>query len=140
MSNKRRFVFDTNTIISAFLFYQSTPSEALRVALEVGEVLVSIEVLEEMAEVLHREKLDRYLERKIREEFLKALVKQAVVIETRARIQMCRDQKDDKFLELALSGGAECIVSGDADLLVMNPFRGISILTPAEFLSKVSQK
>ena len=81
MSDKPRFVFDTNTIVSAFLFYHSTPGEALRVALKMGEIIVSVEVLEEIAEVLRREKLDRYLERKTREELLKGLVKQAVVIE-----------------------------------------------------------
>lgn len=49
-------------------------------------------------------------------------------------IRMCRDSKDDKFLELAVSGRAHCIVSGDSDLLILNPFRGIVILTAAEFL------
>ena len=48
----------------------------------------------------------------------------------------CRDAKDNKFLELAVSGKADCIVSGDADLLVLNPFRGIPILTPREFLTR----
>ena len=42
----------------------------------------------------------------------------------------CRDPKDDKFLELALNGKATHIVSGDEDLLVLHPFRGIPILTP----------
>lgn len=51
MSDKPRFVFDTNTIVSAFLFYHSTPGHALRLALEVGEIIVSVEVLEEIAKV-----------------------------------------------------------------------------------------
>jgi uncharacterized protein len=45
----------------------------------------------------------------------------------------CRDAKDDKFLELAVNGHADVIVSGEADLLVLNPFRAIPILTPASF-------
>jgi predicted nucleic acid-binding protein len=46
----------------------------------------------------------------------------------------CRDPKDDKFLSLALAAGADCIVSSDADLLALHPYRGIAIVTPAVFL------
>jgi uncharacterized protein len=49
-------------------------------------------------------------------------------------IRACRDAKDDKFLELAVSGRAAYIISGDDDLLVLHPFRGIAIMTAAEFL------
>ena len=51
------------------------------------------------------------------------------------QINECRDPKDNKYLELAVSGKAECIVTGDDDLLVLNPFRGIEILTVQEFLA-----
>lgn len=50
------------------------------------------------------------------------------------RIAVCRDPTDDKFLELAINGAADVIVSGDADLLVLHPFRGIPILSPAGFI------
>ncbi|WP_347566266.1 putative toxin-antitoxin system toxin component, PIN family [Scytonema sp. UIC 10036] len=50
-------------------------------------------------------------------------------IEVTAQIEEWRDPKDNKYLELAVSGQAECIVTGDDDLLVLNPFRGIEILT-----------
>jgi uncharacterized protein len=49
------------------------------------------------------------------------------------RVTECRDQNDDKFLELAVNGHADVIVSGDADLLVLDTFRGIPIITPAAF-------
>ncbi|MFQ5771845.1 MAG: putative toxin-antitoxin system toxin component, PIN family [bacterium] len=49
-------------------------------------------------------------------------------------MRICRDPKDDKYLELAVSGGAKFIVSGDKDLLALNSFREISILTPEQFL------
>ena len=49
-------------------------------------------------------------------------------------IRICRDPKDDKILELAISGNADCIVTGDDDLLVLNPFREVAIVTPADFL------
>ena len=52
-------------------------------------------------------------------------------------IVACRDPKDDKFLEAALAGNADCIVSGDADLLILTPFENIPILRPAEFLARL---
>ena len=48
----------------------------------------------------------------------------------------CRDPKDDKFLEVALNGRADLIVTGDADLLRMNAWRDIEILSPADYLKK----
>jgi putative PIN family toxin of toxin-antitoxin system len=49
------------------------------------------------------------------------------------RVAVCRDPKDDKFLELALNGRADLIISGDADLLVLDQFRNIPIIDPATF-------
>jgi predicted nucleic acid-binding protein len=58
----------------------------------------------------------------------------AELVEITERIVACRDPKDDKFLELAVNGRADAIVTGDDDLLVLNPFRGIPIITPAAFV------
>ena len=71
-------------------------------------------------------------------EFLAALVRECEIIVIDCRIRECQDPKDDKFLELAVSGQATHLISGDADLLILNPFRGIQILTPHEFLQSVS--
>jgi uncharacterized protein len=51
-----------------------------------------------------------------------------------------RDPNDDKFLELAAGGSAACLVTGDEDLLVLNPFRGISVMTTAQFLEWISRQ
>jgi uncharacterized protein len=56
-------------------------------------------------------------------------------VEVTEAIAVCRDPKDDKFLELAVSGQATCILSSDKDLLVLHPFQEIEIVTPADFLS-----
>ena len=56
------------------------------------------------------------------------------------RIVACRDPTDDKFLELAVNGHADLIVSGDADLLALNPFRDIPIVTPAVFVQGVARQ
>jgi putative PIN family toxin of toxin-antitoxin system len=55
-------------------------------------------------------------------------------IKVTTTVTICRDPKDNKFLELALEVNAACIVTGDKDLLVLNPFENIPIVTPADFL------
>ena len=57
-------------------------------------------------------------------------------MEVTHRIAVCRDPADDKFLELALSGNASHIITGDNDLLTLHPFRSISIIPPALFLAQ----
>jgi putative PIN family toxin of toxin-antitoxin system len=130
-----RFVFDTNVIVSAVLLAASVPRQAFDKAIDEGTILISVPVLIELADVLSRKKLNQYLLEEERMRFLVALLKEAELIEITEEITDCRDVKDNKFLELAIGGGADFIVSGDVDLLVLNPFRGIPILTPREFLS-----
>jgi putative PIN family toxin of toxin-antitoxin system len=58
----------------------------------------------------------------------------AELVSINDRIAACRDPTDDKFLELAVNGRADLVVSGDGDLLALNPFRDIPIVTPAAFV------
>jgi len=58
------------------------------------------------------------------------------MIEPKAQITACRDVKDNKFLELAIDGGAHLIVSGDNDLLTLHPFQSLRILNPRTFLDQ----
>ena len=140
MNGKECYLFDTNTIISALLFEESNSGLALKRALESGILLLSMDVAEEYANVLRRDKFDHYVRRRIREEFLRTLIKEATFVEITETIQACRDSKDDKFLELAVSGGAPCLITGDEDLLILNPFREISILSPRQFLELFTKR
>ena len=63
----------------------------------------------------------------------------AVQVEIPGTLRVCRDPDDDKLLEVAVIGRADCLVTGDQDLLILNPFQGIPILTPAGFLAILSQ-
>jgi uncharacterized protein len=134
-----RCVFDTNVLISALLFHQSKPAQAFFTALHVGEVLVSADVILELNDVLGRKKFERYVKEEERERFLRILLREATLVEIREEVRACRDPKDDKFLELAVNGKADCIVSGDEDLLSLGPFRGVEILTPSRFLNALSR-
>lgn len=135
-----RYVFDTNVIVSALLFENGKPAQSLRYALANGEVLLSLDLLEELNEVLGRERFNRYLTSEEREEFLEALVERAVLVEITENVQECRDPKDDKVLELAMNGEAQYIISGDRDLLVLHPFRDVLVITADEFLKTIESE
>ena len=134
MPPELRFVFDTNAVVSAVLLRASVPRQAFDRAIRLGKLLVSRATIEELNEVLRRKGFDKYVLEEERFEFLTALVREAVLVEVTENINECRDPKDDKFLELAVSGKAASIVSGDADLISLQPFRGILVLTPRQFL------
>ena len=93
--------------------------------------MLSLETVEELSEVLGRKKFDCYVTINEREEFLEALINQAILVELTETVSVCRDPRDDKFLSLALSGRADYLISGDDDLLVLDGFRGIRILAPS---------
>jgi len=137
MSGRPRYVFDTNVMVSALLFDQSKPAQAFNAALDRGDILLSHSVLKELTEVLGREKMRQYLLPEEREQFIIALLKESLFIDIKETIQACRDPEDDKILELAVNGRAHCIITGDKDLLTLNPFRKISIIKPDEFLTSI---
>ena len=132
--NKLQFVIDTNTLISAFLFPRSIPGKALQKALRIGAVILSKDTLSELQKVLFRPKFDKYFILKPRNEIISDFILAAELVEITEEVVACRDPKDDKFLSLAVSGDASVIVSGDKDLLVLHPFRGIDIIKALDFL------
>ena len=132
-----RYVFDTNVIISSLLFEGSNPDLAIRYALQNGNILFSLELIEEIDEVLSRAKFRKYITDQEREEFLDSFIDRGILIEVVDVVNECRDAKDDKILELSLSGKADLIISGDKDLLVLNPFRSIQIQSVDQFLKSV---
>jgi uncharacterized protein len=134
MPARPRFVFDTNAIVSAALLKGSVSRRAFDKALGGGTLLVSAETIDELNDVLGRPDFARYLTEDERLEFLAVLLRETALVKVIDRVDACRDARDNKFLELAVSGSADCIVSGDQDLLVLHPFQGIPIVTPRGFL------
>lgn len=132
-----RCAFDTNVLISALLIAESVPSRALTQAENTGVVLYSLPVLEEIVRVLSRPRLARYLDEDTVIQFLARIKRSWEEVTIIHSVKVCRDPKDDKFLELALNGRADVLVTGDQDLLVLHPYQGIQILTPASFLDSL---
>lgn len=134
MTDSQLWVVDTNILISRLLAPRGVAAQSVDHALARGVLLVSEETLGELVAVLSRPKFDPYLSRDDRQRFVALLGGVARVVPIAHRVQACRDPKDDKFLDVALSGGARAIITGDQDLLALHPFHDIHIVTPAAFL------
>ena len=134
MPYRQRIVVDTNVVVSGLLFPGSILNQALHKA-QTWEMLASEATKLEIVEVLSRPKFDRYVEVHLRQQLAAEYIHACQTVEVHSIIRACRHPKDDKFLELAVDARADLILTGDQDLLVLTPFRGIPIITPLEFLA-----
>jgi len=128
-----RLVVDTNIFVSAALKQKSLPGIALYQAAQHGTLLKSAATEAQFFEVMERSYIAPVIVPETRD-WLKRLMTSAEIVSITERIAECRDPTDDKFLELAVNGKADLILTGDNDLLVLNPFRGIPIVAPAVFV------
>lgn len=138
---KLRVVFDASSLVGASLHPGSIPDRVLTIALGSCELCVSEETLAELHEVLKRKKFDRYVTFSDRMVFLSIIQNTASHIlispaQLNSTAGLCRDVKDDMYFALCLAAEADILVSSDQDLLVLNPWNGITILTPAGFLAQ----
>jgi putative PIN family toxin of toxin-antitoxin system len=129
-------VVDTNVLVSSALFPASTPGKVFDRVQLIDTILFSESTFKEPQAVLDRPKFTRYLDGARRDRFLTRLRAAGSFVEIRRTVQVCRDAKDDKFLDVAVNGGADLIVTGDADLLVLHPFEGVEIVTPTSHLAR----
>ena len=127
---------DTNVFASAILFPRSVPRQVVDHALDHGVVIFSDATMSELAEVLSRSKFDSFVSRADRELFLAQIESAAEFVPLIQLVRACRDPKDDKFLEVALNGRADVIITGDADLLRMHPWKDVAVLSPAIYLKR----
>src|SRR5262245_61795829 len=133
---RERVVVDTNVLISGLLSTTSTPAKALDRAVTTAQLVATTATVRELMTKLTSSKFDRYISREKRDALLLRLAPMLDIIEVVQRVQACRDARDDKFLEAAVNGRADVLVSGDKDLLTLHPFRGIDIVTPAAYLDR----
>jgi len=128
-------VVDTNTFVSTIIGEFSIPAKAVEAAIVSDTLLRSIDTWNELEDVLMRNKFDRYQAADVRRAFLDFLDLAMESISVHTTLAVSRDPKDDKFLELAIDGHADMIITGDNDLLTLHPFRGVHIITPADYLA-----
>ena len=135
MSRDKAFVFDTNALISAALSKHSVSAKAYDHAVRTGKIAFSENLLAEFTEVIFRKKVDKYfISFKERLEPIRFLQSKGSKFDITERITTSADPDDNMILELAVASQAACIITGDPHLLTLHPFRGISILSPADFL------
>jgi len=130
-------VIDANTVVSAALNPNGVPRQAITAARARGVITLSDAVYGEIAEVLTRPKFARVLTEDRRREILELLAAAALWVEPTEVVGDCRDAKDNRYLELALAAHATVIVSGDEDLVVLDPWRDVRVLRPAQFLEEL---
>ena len=133
---RERIVIDTNVLISSLFLATSTPAQAVDKAVTNAQLVATPETLRELIEKLHSPKFDRYVRRERRDALLERVAPLVEIIDVLQSIRASRDPKDDKFIEAAVNGRANVIVTGDNDLLDLNPFRGIAIVTPAAYVAR----
>ena len=129
-----RIVVDTNVLISG-VFFGGFPRKILRASVE-GRVraCASMEILNEYQEIIRE--MVRRKQGNIDVSILNPLIRSMEVIEPASKIEICRDPDDDKFINCAKDAQAIYIVSGDKDLLVIQQFENISIVTAKEFCER----
>lgn len=138
MNNSLRFIVDTNVLVSVILSPNNSSRLVLEKIFEFGFLLFSKSTKTELLEVLGRAKFDKYVPLEKRIQFAEKLFTFSLEIDVQGSLEVCRDPKDDKFLNLALEGKADYLITGDKDLLDLNPFREILIVSPSQFLLQKS--
>ncbi len=134
MAFERRIVVDTGVLVSAAIRPQSIPALALEKAWLLFDICASHSTLAELRRVLLSAKFEAYRPLASRTEFVDAFTQRAIRSEVTTIVTDCRDPQDNQFLALAETASAEMILSSDADLMVLHPWRGIPILPPSAFL------
>lgn len=125
-----RLVLDTNVLISYAIRREGRVGQLVGFLFKHHQVLYTGATLRELTTKLAADKFKRYITDSERAAFISAYLRTGTLVTPNEPIRVCRDSKDDQFLEAAVGGNADCLVTGDADLLVLNPFRGIRIMTP----------
>ncbi len=132
-------VCDTNVLISGILTAGTSAQVLDHFLLSSNAQLVFSEATAaELSEVLMRHKFDRYIGREKRHQVLDEILMGARFVSPQGRLKLCRDPKDDKFLDVAAMAPVSILITGDQDLLVLETIEQISIVNPADFLRLLS--
>jgi putative PIN family toxin of toxin-antitoxin system len=132
-----RLVLDTNVLISAILSPNSISAKILNWGEDNGVILYSAATLNEVLSVLGRSKFSKYIDHDDIDGLSIRIKTVWLFVEILNQVQLCRDPKDDKFIDLALNGKASHLITGDSDLLVFNPVENTSIINPRTFWDEI---
>lgn len=134
-----RLVLDTNVLVSAVLAPNSIPAHVLNWGEYNGIILYSASTLAELLSVLRRSKFSKYIGADDIDGLSIRIQTTWFFVSILKQIKLCRDVKDDKFIELALNGDASHLITGDTDLLVLHPIQNISVINPRTFWDEIAK-
>ena len=133
-----RVVLDTNILVSALTHPAGQAAGVVAALRRARSLLVfSDPTLRELRDTLSRPKLTRYFTPAEQSDFLFALRQVSEIVTIQGVPMGCRDAGDDMVLETAVRGNADCVVTGDRDLLVMEAVARVPILSPGAFLQRI---
>lgn len=135
-----RLVIDTNVLVSAILSPYSIPAKVLNWGEDNGIILYSTDTLAELLSVLARSKFAKYIQPDDIEGLSLRIKATWFYVPILKRVNLCRDAKDDKFIELALNGNASHLITGDTDLLILHPIQNIPVINPRTFWDFINQE
>ena len=127
-------VIDTNIWVSYALNRKGSIAVKLKAAIDQQNYAFSDATFRELTEVFLRKKFDPYFSKELRVQMLKEIARGAEWFNPTETVTACRDPKDNKFLELAIASNAAAIITGDQDLLTLNPYRNTRVVTISDFL------
>lgn len=133
MNHKQRVVIDTNLFVSAYIKPHSNLTKKVMDLLRGQHSLQSFDTFLELETVLRRSKFQKFLPGRNLDHFLFFIEDLSEFVDVQTHITTCRDPADNKFLALAVDGGADVILSGDEDLLMLDPFEGVRVLRVEDF-------
>jgi putative PIN family toxin of toxin-antitoxin system len=131
---KPRLILDTNVIISGVLLKGEAIRSLLIYVLNEYQLVFGQTTWDELASVFQRDAFEKMMPLGARLRVLAELASKVEVVESTSIVTDCRDPKDNKFLSLAIDANAIAIVTGDKDLKVLHPYKGIAIQSPADFM------
>lgn len=139
-SEKRtKVIFDTNIWISYLIGHQLGELTELLTSQRI-EIILSEQLRTELTEVTRRKKFQKYFSKEKVAELLKLMNFIGTDYEIKEYPNICRDPKDDFLLGLIRISKAKFLVTGDQDLLELNPFEGTEIIEPNQLLFKIADR
>ncbi|TCD07558.1 putative toxin-antitoxin system toxin component, PIN family [Pedobacter frigidisoli] len=135
MQNRRsRIIIDTNLWIS-FLITKDFSKLDKIIFSKKAILIFSQELLDEFLQVVQRPKLKRYFLQTDLEDILEAIGEYAEFVEVTTATKICRDEKDNFLLSLSEYGNVDFLLTGDKDLLILNPYGKTTITTISTFMA-----
>jgi uncharacterized protein len=132
----KRIIIDTNLWISFLITKDFIRLDQVLLSKRCT-LIFSQELLEEFLEVVHRPKFRRFFSDSDIKNLLETIGEYAIFVTVQTKVEVCRDPKDNFLLSLSVDGNADFLLTGDKDLLELNPFEQTTITTITAFLQDI---